>query len=1645
MHLKHVAAWIPFFLMLGFSSSTKRAESTPKAEVLASIETEHPWINFGDLVVLPSARANASGTLSALETIDPVRPRSLTSADLDEDGVPDLLCGYETASGGLIRVYRGNLDPIYPNSEGALLRKSEGRFSDLPFFASTQSFYVPESPDFLESGDFNADGYFDVVAIGSGSSQAHLMLGDGSGGLEGARSFELPGRVTAVTGGEMNRADGLRDLLMTVIGSTGAQLLVYESPRGALQDEPETFELPTVGTDLELARLDGDGLYDVVVAAGREVLFVHGRDRRLSLSRAHRTNVPPANVDSVRVPFEVRELTVGNFRSDSNQGQEVALLSQSGNVHFMERKDDEGWRLRAGKWLDVLEESSRRLEESVMNLEESLSFLRSSSLMTRARVSSLPGDDLIVLDPGRSLMHILSDGIEGNNLHSDRGPVTLELENDPIAVLPMRLNSDALNDLVILEGDRSEPALALTVPNNTYVVNSGGDEGDLFGNDGICSWGTWDPVTETWILDYVCTLRGAIEQANSSPGADAISFSIGVTSVTSTGTLEIQEAVTIDGTSAGRVELTACFTEPYAGDSCLVVKFYSGNSVVRGLAINNSDRGILVDGVGNIIEDNYLGTDTTGTFAMGNRYGIEVGTFGNSNVIGGTVEGARNLISGNTLNGIIIGGEENFIQGNFIGTDITGTVGFEHDADAVTLGSNNTLGGTSPGAANVIFAQFIGVTLWGSLNLVQGNLIGTDATGENALSGNGGIWGVYTGSNNTVGGTTPASRNIISGNWSTGVLIEYGEGNLVQGNYIGTDISGTVALGNAISGIDIGPWSPDNVVGGSIPGAGNLISGNGAGVSLWDTLGGFAFTTGNIVQGNYIGVDATGTVALPNSGSGVAVAGRSFENTIGGTELGEGNLIAFNGEDGVAVESGTGNAIRGNAIGNNAGLGINLGLDGVTLNDDGDVDIGANNLQNFPELILATNGLSETIVDGHLISTPSTTFTLDFYRNDSCDSSYFGEGQEYLGSTLVTTNPFGDPESFSVSLPELPTPSYITATATDPENNTSEFSACLGFGVPFDPPDIFINDVSRVEGDSGTANLEFAVSLSGPTIVGIRVDYATADGTATAGSDYEARSGTLIFPPQTTEKTVEVAVFGDAEVEFDEIFSVNLSEPVNADIIDDQGIGTIIDDDCEGQTLFSDDIESGASNWTTSAGAGDAGTDPWSIVATDSQSPTQSWFVSNDEIAGDQALVMSSPVTIPSAGSRTRLEFWHRYDVEGHYDGGVLEYSLDDGGSWQDILSGDGSSVPANESRFLLNGYNDTISTCCSNPLGDRDAWSGDSSGWQRVQVDLEEFADKSIRFRWRFGSDESVDGQGWWVDDVRIVACNVVDGMVFDELAVDFSSNGLWHYENLWDKLSSWDPENLISLENRLAADFGSRGLWLYEAGGWTKITSWNPEDMVAWNDCLVVDFGVNGIWMYCSGVWTKLTTWNPEKMIAWGDKLAADFGSQGIWFYETGGWTKITSWDPEDMVAWNDCLIVDFGVNRMWMYCPDMWTKLTTWNPEQVVAWGDKLAADFGAGRGLWLYETSGWTKITSWDPEDMVAWGDKLAADFGSRGLWLYSSTGWTKITSWDPERMEAMADQLAGDFGSSRGLWLHETSWTKITSWDPEDMEDVNLLP
>ena len=411
------------------------------------------------------------------------------------------------------------------------------------------------------------------------------------------------------------------------------------------------------------------------------------------------------------------------------------------------------------------------------------------------------------------------------------------------------------------------------------------------------------------------------------------------------------------------------------------------------------------------------------------------------------VPAARNVISGNDSIGVLIlstgafPASDNRVQGNFIGTDITGTADLNNGFIGVEInGSGNIIGGPEAGAGNVISGNYLicKILIVGAStkNIVQGNLIGTDVGGTKTIGGLGSGIIIAGAADNTIGGTGAASRNIISGNVSGVVIFGGMTRTVVQGNFIGTDITGTRVLGNRFFGVAITNAS-GNIIGGSEPGAGNVISGSDSnGVRLFSFLDS-GLSRDNIVQGNLIGTDSSGTVLLGNGANGI-----SIENTVG-TSV-QNNIIAASVLNGVQVtgDTSTSNVIRGNTIFNNGGLGIELGEDGVTPNDAGDGDTGPNNRQNFPVLTSAIAGGSITI-EGMLNSTPETSFEIEFFANSECDVSGHGEGEIFLGTAAVTTDADGN-ASFNVTLADVELRGgFITATATDPDGNTSEFSRCL--------------------------------------------------------------------------------------------------------------------------------------------------------------------------------------------------------------------------------------------------------------------------------------------------------------------------------------------------------------------------------------------------------------------------------------------------------------------------------------------------------------------------------------------------------------------------------------------------------------------------
>ncbi|MGI9542869.1 MAG: Ig-like domain-containing protein [Cyclobacteriaceae bacterium] len=680
------------------------------------------------------------------------------------------------------------------------------------------------------------------------------------------------------------------------------------------------------------------------------------------------------------------------------------------------------------------------------------------------------------------------------------------------------------------------------------------------------------------------SLRQAILDANANGGTDNIFFNIpgaGPHTIQPTSALPtVTDPVVIDGTTqsgaqcntvaapgASNAVLLIVLNGSSAGAGVSGLTITAGGSTVRGLVINNFtvDGIVLTNNGGNTIECNYIGTDVTGTVDLGNTDdGVGMGSGADNNIIGGTTPQARNLISGNGDDGVTMhsSASSNTVEGNFIGTDVTGTLDLGNTDNGVIMNNaatNNTVGGNINAARNIISGNdsdgveiygagttgnqvlgnyigtdvngtadignsvhgvflntsadgnTIGGTIAGSGNiisgndsdgissdgvdnlLIQGNHIGTNATGTLDLGNNGDGIDLINTTNSTIGGNTSATRNVISGNGDDGVNIDAGSGNSIQGNYIGLDVNGTGALGNSGDGILLELASTNNTVGGSSAGTGNFISANGSdGVEILDNG-----TSSNSVIGNYIGTDVSGAIDLGNSFNGVHLVDSSSINSIGGSDPGEGNLISGNNGSGILITgtATTGNSFEGNLIGTDAAGLADLGnlLEGILLqggaanNTIGGTSAGARN-------VISGNNAFGIAIDG--TTTTSNQVIGNYIGTDINGNAALANGTSGIGIINSAGNTIGGFAAGESNLISGNSGNGITIGGAGADNNTiqgnligtqSDGTSALGNGgdgilVSNTPANNLIGGTSAGAGNTIAHN-----TLSGVTV------YANSD------------------------------------------------------------------------------------------------------------------------------------------------------------------------------------------------------------------------------------------------------------------------------------------------------------------------------------------------------------------------------------------------------------------------------------------------------------------------------------------------------------------------------------------------------------------------
>lgn len=495
------------------------------------------------------------------------------------------------------------------------------------------------------------------------------------------------------------------------------------------------------------------------------------------------------------------------------------------------------------------------------------------------------------------------------------------------------------------------------------------------------------------------SLIAAVTASNSNPTPDTIDFNIpgpGPHTIVLAGQLEIGDSVVIDG-----------YTQPGSSQNTLAV----GNNAVLQIVIDCS-----------------FNTLPQSVFQIGAPLTDHV-------LVRGLV---INNAPGNGGSSYVSMGCPATLQGCFIGTDPTGVSIVGSIGNAVQTNGTDTsvlIGGSAPAERNVIGGSIsTHVDLSGTKIRVLGNYIGVNAQGTSALGATQQLYSVVVGNShgNTVGGSGPGEGNVIAP--GKRAALHVGRRVTIQGNYIGTDATGSFDIADG-SMENYGVWFEGSQGSNSIVDD-NLISGFAIAAYV-NSAARLTFT------GNYIGTNSLGQPTFVN-GTGIFISGSAADSTrIGGVLPGDGNVIAGN-ADGIYIGSNPHRyvSILGNSIwGNTPGLGIDLTPTGVTANDAGDGDAGPNNLQNFPVLTEAMSGPNISKVTGTLNSTPNTQFHVEYFYNPSCHASGHGEGQAFLNVDTVITDGSGNVDLLFFG-PGVVVDGFITATATDPNGNTSEFAAC---------------------------------------------------------------------------------------------------------------------------------------------------------------------------------------------------------------------------------------------------------------------------------------------------------------------------------------------------------------------------------------------------------------------------------------------------------------------------------------------------------------------------------------------------------------------------------------------------------------------------
>jgi len=843
-----LTASVPFAFYVRVDSRASQAAVTVEAAGRGK-----PYFNFKDGRVIPLDYRGGQNLREALQA-GQAQPRSLASIVLAADAVPDLIAGYAYNGMGIVTVQRGNPDAFAPRDESVYARMQQGYNPD-SLLPDVNTYLVPESPDFLQVGDFNHDNRKDVLMAARGGN-LFLLAGDGQGGLNAVKQISLPGRVTAITAGEFRALDGWTDVAIGVETPSGPALLIYDGTAG-LAGEPMSFQLNAPATAIEIAALDNDSFMDVAVAAGSEVNIIHGWGRKVEVDLKSR-------VERISLNSNARDLALGFFlwnRAGSNQ---IAVLSDGGTLTVLDRAGSDTRPFTpeetAGKRLARLRINKEQVDtDSLLGWEPAKAagwtsareFSTNSSLandpssqnvMQRSHISFRETDDLLMLNASQSKLDIVRQvdsqaATQPQSLSSgDLSTTSLDVTAAPMAalLLPQKLNGE--RNLVVMQSGSAAPTIVPLAPTATPIVDRFDDPvGASLAAASVCGAGASD-----------CSLRGAVQVANANPGS-TITIPAGTVILTSNGS----GGGGCDGNTIGDLGINASTTINGAGSASTIILQNGSNPAT------NNDRVMCLNEPFAI---NFI-YSFSGMTISGGRDNT---SFGAAAIVAGELGNALTLtnvvISNNQSTAATVGGGA--IQ--ILGGNLTIT--------------NSTIGGTAvPGAFGARSNSAADLAKGNSHNLSSGGGVGFDPSapthdastgvftttgatfGFNNAGNNGGGLTMFTSSFN---GHTAGTGNFSFGTSTFNNNTTTGAGGAVENE----SFNGTVATSSFNS----------NSAGGR---GGGLHTGGGTGVTLDGTTPSLTFASNNTAP-NGSSVSCGGIMTV--SGANTTIGGTS-EITTNGT------------------------------------------------------------------------------------------------------------------------------------------------------------------------------------------------------------------------------------------------------------------------------------------------------------------------------------------------------------------------------------------------------------------------------------------------------------------------------------------------------------------------------------------------------------------------------------------------------------------------------------------------------------------------------------------------------------------------------------------------------------------------------------------